>query len=60
MTKSIDACKVTDTVEIVPAMIEAGVEAFCGFYPDSCEGGAYDRKMVLAILKAAMKQGKVE
>ena len=45
-------------VEITPAMIEAGVKAFCGFYPDSSDGGTYDTKMVKTVFTAICSQGK--
>ena len=41
-----------DDVEITPEMIEAGVQVFASFYPDSHDGGETDYRMVRRILEA--------
>ena len=48
------ACR---AIEITPAMIQAGVQAFCGFYPDSSDGGFLDSKMVKAVFVAICDRG---
>ena len=48
-----------DAAKFTKAMIQAGVEAFCRFYPDSADGGEYDSKMVSAVLNAAYNRGKL-
>jgi hypothetical protein len=40
------------TVEVTPEMLDAGVEAFAGFYPDSAADGSYARDAVRAIWDA--------
>lgn len=38
--------------EVTPEMIEAGVEVYLGYCPDSGLGDATDRRMVAAVFRA--------
>jgi hypothetical protein len=48
------ASSARNEIEITPEMIEAGVEAFAGHYPDSAADGDYAASAVRAIWAAMM------
>lgn len=44
-------------IVVTPEMIEAGIDAFGGHYPDAASDGSYARSAIKSILESALASG---